>query len=187
MNSYRVHYKKGDIEVEVESTDKGYVDQMLQKFLSPQAVQTSLPGLPKQKRKPLQTGRRQTQDKEAAANEQETTIDYAAVANAVHESDRTEDIQKNVLDKRDSLGRILAAFHFAHETGNEYLTTGDVEKITDQLRVKISQPNASRCVAANRKYFSAQTSRRRGAKVPYKLNRQGEIAYEKCLTGQKVK
>jgi len=30
MNSYRVHYKKGDIEVEIESTEKGYVDQMLE-------------------------------------------------------------------------------------------------------------------------------------------------------------
>jgi len=186
MNSYRVHYKKGDIEVEVESTDKGYVDQMLQKFLSPQAVQISLPGLPKQKRKPLQTGRRQKQGKEAAGEEQETTVDFAAVANAVHESDKTKDIDQNVLNKRGLLGRILIAFHFAHETGNEYLTTGDVEKITDQLGVKIAQSNVSHCIAANRKYFSAGTTRRRGAKVPYKLNRQGKLAYERCLAGQKV-
>ena len=186
MNSYRVHYKKGDIEVEVESTDKGYVDQMLQKLLSPQAFQTSLPELPKQKRKPLQTGRRQTQGKEAAANEQETTVDFAAVSNAVHESDKTKNIEQNVLNKRGLLGRILIAFHFAHETGNEYLTTGDVEKITDQLGVKIAQSNVSHCIAANRKYFSAGTTRRRGAIVPYKLNRQGKLAYEKCLAGQKV-
>jgi hypothetical protein len=186
MNSYRVHYKKGDIEVEVESTDKGYVDQMLQKFLSPQAFQTSLRELPKQKRKPLQTGRRQTHGKEAAANDQETTVDFAAVANAVDESDKIKDIEQNILNKRSLLGRILIAFHFAHETGNEYLTTGDVEKITDQLRVKIAQSNVSHCIAANRKYFSAGTTRRRGAKVPYKLNRQGKLAYEKCLAGHKV-
>ncbi len=186
MNSYRVHYKKGDIEIEVESTDKGYVDQMLQKFLPPQASQTLQRKPPERKPKPLRTGHRQTRDKEAAPNEQETTIDYAAVANAVHESDKTEDIQKNVLDKRDSLGRILTAFHFAHETGNEHLTTGDIEKITDQLRVKISKSNVSHCMATNRRYFSAGTTRRRGAKVPYKLNRQGELAYKRCLAGQKV-
>lgn len=186
MNSYRVHYKKGDIEVEVESTDKDYVDQMLQKFLPPQGPQTLLRKPPERKHKPLRTGDRQTRDKGAAANEQETTINYAAIANAVHESDKTEDIQKNILNKRNSLGRILTAFHFAHETGNEYLTTGDVEKITDQLGVKISQPNVSHCIAVNRKYFSAGRTRRRGAKVPYKLNRQGELAYERCLAGQKV-
>jgi hypothetical protein len=142
--------------------------------------------LPERKPKPPRTRHRLTRDEETAANEQETTVDYAAVANAVHDSDKTEDIQKNILDKRKSLGRILTAFHFAHETGDEYLTTGDIEKITDQLRVKISQPNVSNCIAANRKYFSAGTTRRRGAKVPYKLNRQGELAYERCLAGQKV-
>ena len=57
MSSYRVHYKKGGIEFEVESTDKDYVDQMLQKFLSPHASQTLLRKLPKQKGKTLQTAR----------------------------------------------------------------------------------------------------------------------------------
>ena len=32
-NNYRVHYKRGDLEIEVESTDKNYVDQMLNKFV----------------------------------------------------------------------------------------------------------------------------------------------------------
>ena len=37
-NNYRVHYKKGDVEIEVESTDKNYVEKMLHKFvpLSPE-------------------------------------------------------------------------------------------------------------------------------------------------------
>jgi hypothetical protein len=58
-NNYRVHYKKGDIEIEIESSDKDYVDQMLQKLLSPQASQSSLVEPAKQKRKSPQTGRRQ--------------------------------------------------------------------------------------------------------------------------------
>jgi hypothetical protein len=53
MNSYRVHYKKGDLEVEVESTEKSYVDQMLQRFLSLQASP------PRREGKPPKTGRRQ--------------------------------------------------------------------------------------------------------------------------------
>jgi len=56
MNSYRVHYKKGDLEVEVESTEKSYVDQMLQRFLSLQASPAKREGKPpkighRQKRK----------------------------------------------------------------------------------------------------------------------------------------
>jgi hypothetical protein len=58
-NNYRVHYKKGDIEVEVESSDKDYVDQMLLKLLSPQASQSSLAEPAKQKRESRQTGSRQ--------------------------------------------------------------------------------------------------------------------------------
>jgi hypothetical protein len=58
-SSYRVHYKKGDIEIEVESSDKDYVDQMLQKLLSQQVSQSSLAEPAKQKRKGRQTGRRQ--------------------------------------------------------------------------------------------------------------------------------
>jgi len=33
-DSYRVHYKKGDTEVEVESSDKSYVDAMLAKLIT---------------------------------------------------------------------------------------------------------------------------------------------------------
>ena len=50
-SSYRVHYKKGDIEVEVESSDKDYVDQMLQKLLSSQASQSSPGELAKKNRR----------------------------------------------------------------------------------------------------------------------------------------
>ena len=50
-SSYRVHYKKGDVEVEVESSDKDYVDQMLQKLLSSQASQSSLGELAKKNRR----------------------------------------------------------------------------------------------------------------------------------------
>jgi len=32
-NHYRVHYKRGDLEIEVESTDKNFVDQLLHKFV----------------------------------------------------------------------------------------------------------------------------------------------------------
>ena len=55
MNSYRVHYKKGDLEVEVESSDKDYVEQMLQKVPLTTAVSDCrMPNSPKQKGKTLQ-------------------------------------------------------------------------------------------------------------------------------------
>jgi hypothetical protein len=45
-NNYRVHYKRGDLEIEVESTDKNYVDQMLHKFvpLSPKPPESPRKG-----------------------------------------------------------------------------------------------------------------------------------------------
>ena len=50
---YKLDSKKGDLEVEVESTEKSYVDQMLQRFLSLQASP------PKREGKQPKTGLRQ--------------------------------------------------------------------------------------------------------------------------------
>ena len=39
--SYRVRYKKGDLEVEIESTDKAYVEEMLEKIRKAKALKPS--------------------------------------------------------------------------------------------------------------------------------------------------
>ena len=180
---YRVRYKKGDIEVEVQSSDKGYVDGMIDKLLS-MASHTHPPGKDRvgnfRKRR---AGRESADSREAQGGE---GIDAAAVKNKVHEARDVGKIEESILKKSSRLAKILLAFHFAHECGYEEITSGDVEKITDALGVKISQSSASQCIAEKRKLFSFGKTRRKGTINRYKLNLQGEQAYKKFLDGEKA-
>jgi len=181
-NNYRVHYRKGELDIEVESTDKNYVDSKVAELLAsssrssyPQKIESAGPPLSRvRKEKPASEG-------ESAKPE----IDVAGVVAKIQDSDKTESIEKNILNKAGRLPRILLVFQFAHEHRIDFLTTGDIEDITDQLGTKISQSNVAHCIADNRKYFTAKSVRRRGAKVPYKINRQGELALDKFIAGEK--
>jgi hypothetical protein len=181
-NNYRVHYKKGDTEIEVESTDKNYIDAMLAKLIELQP-KVHVPGPGKKKKQQRGAPVRATAD---AAEGEELMIDVPTIVKNIHESDSFEQIEQNILNKKSQLGRVLLASYFAHQVGQEHLTTGDIEDITDELGVKIAQSNVSHCIADNRKYFTAGTTRKKGAKVPYKLNRQGANTFEKLLKQQKV-
>jgi hypothetical protein len=181
-NNYRVHYKRGDLEIEVEATDKNYVDQMLHKLV------TSSPEPPEPPKKRNGKGRHKDQLREErqpaqGQTEQDTSVNVTEVVARINDSDDYGQIENNILNKSRVLPRVLLAFHFAHENGSDFITTGDVEAITDQLRIKIAKQNVSHCISENTKYFTAAKVIRQGAKVPYKLNRQGISAFQKCLTG----
>ena len=180
-NNYRVHYRKGDIEIEVESTDKDYVDQMLAKLLASHPVTVAEP-------KPRRSSHNST--KKSASTEAESPeavkVDVAGIVARIQDADNFADIEKNILNKPAQLPRVLLVSQYADDNGHDSITTGDIEAITDQLGMKITQPNASKCVGKNRKYFTAGSVRKKGAKVPYKINRQGKIALEKLIAGEKL-
>ncbi len=187
-NDYRVRYKKGDLEIEVQSTDKAYVDSTLEKLM--EAVPKSGDVSSKQKRNEGRKTKTKRTRKTANASgdlEPQSTVDAAQVVNAINDSEDHQQIEEHILNKRSQLPRVLLAFKFAHECGVDALTTGDVERITDQAGVKIHVTAVSHCISKNRKYFSAAVRRKKGAKVPYKLNRQGKQAFTKVLSGEKLK
>jgi hypothetical protein len=80
----------------------------------------------------------------------------------IHESDSFEKIEQNILNIKGQLERVLLGLYFARDVGHEYLTTGDIEDLTDELGVRIAQSNVSHCIADNRKYFTAGTVGKRG-------------------------
>ncbi len=182
-SNYRVHYKKGDVDIEVESTEKDYVDQMLNRLLTLTPIKTATP--------PSGSSRRLNKTRVTGSNNDEAdvtkpAIDVAGIVARIHESDEFDNLEKHILNKASQLPRVLLAFKFAHDSGHHTLTTGDVEAITDQLGIKISQANVSHCISDNKKYFTAGTVRKKGAKVPYKINRQGALALTKVIAGEKV-
>ena len=176
--NYRIYYHKGDLEIEIESTDKDYVDQKLEKLLPTTQITT-------EKQKSRQVTSRKRKESTSAEETETVKIDVACVVARIHDADNFTEIEKNILDKSAQLPRILLVCKFAHEYGHDYITTGDIEALTDELGIKIASTNASNCIADNRKYFTAKSARKKGAVVLYKLNRQGEQALEKYLNGEK--
>ena len=62
------------------------------------------------------------------------------------------------------------------------LTSGDIERITDQLGVKIAGSNASNVLSGRAKsYVSGDAVRKRGGTVRYRLNRRGIQYFENVL------
>jgi len=185
--NYRARVKKGDLEVEVESTDKSYVDSRLKELLSEvQAV--SAHNTPPSPRKP--PGRVKKQKKIQIKNpskqdEEVVGLDLPGIVAHLKDSDDYVQIEAKILDKRDILNRIMMCMHYAAEfSGDPFLTTGQVEAITNQLGVKVAMANAANKIRNNQKYFTGKTVRKKGQTVPYKLNRQGKNAFKGILKGK---
>lgn len=108
------------------------------------------------------------------------------IVNKIRECDESEKIQTNVLDKTNMEGKILLCFFISQKYfKNAWLTTGDIEKITSVLGIKIAIGNVSNKIKGGlRQYLESGAVRKQGQPTPYRLNRKGvkrfeEIIYEK--------
>ncbi|MGA2916865.1 MAG: hypothetical protein ABSE89_12645 [Sedimentisphaerales bacterium] len=118
----------------------------------------------------------------------DSLFDIAKFVGQIKDSKIYEQVEKNIIDKRNQLAKILMCLYFAREfLETPYLTTGQIEAITNELNIKVEIANASNVIKKNQKYFTGKTVRKRGLPVPYKLNRLGEKAFEKMLNGEKLK
>ena len=134
--------------------------------------------------------RKRTPAKTAAAKKSTTStpkvpsIDAARVVNAMKDSDDWDAIEKNILDKSDRLPRVLLPLYAikTYLKEDQELTSGDVNRITKELGVPVSQPNASSALSgAGSKYVMAGRSRVKGVPVGYKLSRRGEAHVRSVL------
>lgn len=107
------------------------------------------------------------------------------IVNKIGDCDETEAIHKEVLDKRGAEGRILLPFYVSHKYfGNEWLTSGDIEKITSDLGVKINTTNVSNYLTTFRKYLESGSTRKKGQPTPYRLNRNGAKRFEVIINAK---
>ncbi|HFD31767.1 MAG TPA: hypothetical protein ENJ28_03500 [Gammaproteobacteria bacterium] len=183
MSNYRIRYRKGDFELEVESTEKQYVDSKFKELLN--AKPDSAAQAPKKKtaRKKPASNSKQNDSKQGGSGQ----IDIPAVIEAINDSDDHEAIDENILSKSGQLPRIIMCLKFAESTlDSPYLTTGHIQTITDQLGIKIKSQNAATTIKSNQKYFTADAVRKAGTIIKYKLNRKGLTAYNNLLKGEKI-
>jgi hypothetical protein len=182
--SYRVRYRRDDCEIEVESADSKYVDKKLRELM--ELTQISMP----KGKSPVTARPRRTPATGSGAGGAEggtTDVDITAVVNAIHEADNSDEIEKNILERAAQLPRILLCFYFAGEQGtNGWLTTAQVEAITDQLDVKILARNVATTIKKEgRKYLTADRVPHRGGGGPvrYRISRKGKRAFEQLVRG----
>jgi hypothetical protein len=174
--SYKVRYRKGDLEIEVESNDRTYVEAMVASLRSdPSDAPLNTAG--KADFKNLNEGARPEAAKPGA-------IDIAAICKAIKGSEDYPAIQQNILTTTNQLGRVLLSFVAARDVGYKSISTGDVAKITAGLGVSLSQSNASKVIAKNADLFTAGKERKQGSIIPYRLNRNGRKAYSNILGGR---
>lgn len=185
--NYRVRVKQGDQEFEVESTSKEYVDTKLKELLSQAKLEIANSNQRQtgqgQKRKP-----RKNVGTDAGMNAQDTeAIDIPGIVNYIKDADDYSNLEPNVLDKTNMLPKIMMCMYYAAKVKEgTYLTTGQVEQITDQLGVKIKTSNVSKAIKDNLKYFNNKNVRKKGLVGYYKLNRNGENTFKKILKGNDI-
>lgn len=105
------------------------------------------------------------------------------VVNKIKNCPESEKIDSQILDKSAISGRVLLPYYICYKYFPERgLTTGDVEKITSELRVRVKTPNVSNSITNSLwKYLDGDSSRVKGKPVIYKLNRKGANYFESLL------
>lgn len=105
-----------------------------------------------------------------------------SIVNKIGDCEESEVIQQKVLDKKSMEAKILLCFYISYKYfNNAWLTTGDIEKITSDLGIKIDVRNVTNKMKKIKKYLESGTTRRKGQPTPYRLNRQGIKRFEEII------
>lgn len=149
--------------------------QHLLKFYSDQSIET-----PRRRasKKPV-SARGMAKKKEMASE----NIDYAEIVNLVKECGEAEAIEEQILDRASQVNRTLLPLYIVHEylNNDKKLTSGEITKVTTDLGIPISQPNASRTLSGTAsRYVIGDKVKKKGQPVRYKLSRRG-VKYLKAV------
>lgn len=105
-----------------------------------------------------------------------------SIVNKIGDCEEGEVIQQNILDKKSMEAKILLCFYISYKYfSNAWLTTGDIEKITSDLGIKIDVRNVTNKIKEIKKYLESGAARRKGQATPYRLNRQGVKCFKAII------
>jgi hypothetical protein len=112
--------------------------------------------------------------------------DLNQIVTLTKDCDEAEAIEGQILDRPAQVNRTLLPLYIVHEhLDNAFgLTSGDVKKVTTDLGIPISQPNASRTLSGTAsKYVIGDKVKIKGQAVRYKLSRRGIKYMKEVLAG----
>lgn len=124
-----------------------------------------------------------TQPVKTSAEESKSTEDIGLqIANKICDCDEYELLEKKIIDTEDKEAKILMCFYISKKYfENQWLTSGNVEKITSEIGIKITVSNASKLLKKMRAYLECGESRKKGVPTKYRLNRNGLKKVEEIL------
>lgn len=104
------------------------------------------------------------------------------IVNKITDCEENEAIRSMVLDKKSQEAKLLLCLYISYKYfANEWLTSGDMEKITSELGIKIDKGNISNKLTSMRQYLESGSMRKKGQATPYRLNRKGIKRFEEIL------
>lgn len=110
-------------------------------------------------------------------------VNCTEIVNLVKDCDEADRIETQILDGSSQVNRTLLPLYIVHEhLGNAFaLTSGEVNKVTTDLSIPISTPNASNTLSGTAsRYVIGDKIKKKGLAVRYKLSRRG-VKYMKDL------
>jgi hypothetical protein len=114
-----------------------------------------------------------------------TQPDLIEIVNLIRSCDESQRIESAILDRPNVLHRVLLPMFVVHaQKQNAFgLTSGEINKVTVELGVPVSQPHVSTCLSgAARVYVIGDKMRVKGHAVRYRLNRRGVQYIEQILS-----
>jgi hypothetical protein len=121
-----------------------------------------------------------------SGEEADQKLDLNEIITLAKDCDEAEAIEKQILDRAARVDRTLLGLYLVHEylENAHGLTSGDVAKITRDLGISISQPNASTVLSGTAsKYVIGDKVKVSGRPVRYKLSRRGVKYMKDVLAG----
>lgn len=111
-----------------------------------------------------------------------------SIINKVGDCEESANIQSQILEQKGLESKILLCFYISCKYfENAWLTSGNIEKITSGLGIKISMGNVSNKIKKEvRPYLESGSVRKNGLPTPCRINRKGIKRLEEILHATKA-
>ena len=171
---YKVRVKKGDFELEVETSERDYVTNIFSQLRSLISNSTK-----------LEAGDRLPEKAPSKKAGKPSLIDISKICDTIKLSKEMVKIKEHIVSQPSQLGRLLLAFKFAHQCGYSRIGTGDATRVLEHLGIGMSSANASKVIKKHPDLFAPGKAVKQGAVTPYNLTSEGKQAFAKILKGRR--
>lgn len=133
------------------------------------------------------SGKRSETKSHSENNDSLAPKDLGKIVTAIKNDDNYESIEKNILDKRSQVDRVLLPLYAIqkHFSNAHELSSGEVSKILKNLGIQITQPNVAITFSRGAsKFILGNKLRKKGSKVHYRISRSGEKYLARIIEGK---